>query len=247
MVRVVIAGACGRMGTRIHSIARHDKLIKVVGLIETSASPDIGTTRDGCLVTADTGCLEHADVLIDFTTPQGVLQHLDSAARCGVAMVIGVTGLSEGDRKKIARAARKIPVVFSPNMSIGVTLLFDLVREAARTLTLKDARITEAHHVHKKDAPSGTAKRLAEIISEESGTPVSDITSIREGEIIGDHRVVFETEFDTLVLEHSAKTRDIFAKGAVEAAKWVASRPRGLYGMNDVMRSVKRASKRKKV
>jgi 4-hydroxy-tetrahydrodipicolinate reductase len=149
-------------------------------------------------------------------------------------MVIGTTGLSEEEKIKVKEASRYIPIVFSPNMSVGVNLLFRLVREAAKTLSDYEVKIIEAHHIHKKDAPSGTAKKLAEIIEKESGKKVTDIKSIREGEIVGDHRVIFDSPLDTIELFHSAKTRDIFAKGALVAARFVVRQKTGLFDMEMV-------------
>ena len=120
-------------------------------------------------------------------------------------------------------------------MSVGVNLLFSMVQEAAATLKGYKVRIKEAHHVHKKDAPSGTAKKIAEVITGQTKETVKDIEAIREGEIIGDHEVTFECDLDTVVLSHSAKTRDIFAQGAVNAAKWLFNKPAGLYSMKDVL------------
>ncbi len=150
-------------------------------------------------------------------------------------MVIGTTGLTDAQTKEIEVAANKLPIVFSTNMSIGVNLLFKLVKETAAKLS-KDysVRIIEAHHIHKKDAPSGTAKHLAAIVGN-TGFKVADIKSIREGEIIGDHEVVFDSGVDTIRLSHSAKTRDIFAKGALAAAKWLVKKKPGLYSMQDVL------------
>ena len=151
-------------------------------------------------------------------------------------MVIGTTGLDKKAKDKISEVAKVIPIVFSPNMSIGVNILFRLLKIAAGTLKNYQAGIQEVHHVHKKDAPSGTAKRIAEIINEQGfNIKIEDIKADRYDEIIGDHKVVFESEVDKLELSHSAKTRDIFAQGALLAAGWIVGKSLGLYSMDDVL------------
>jgi 4-hydroxy-tetrahydrodipicolinate reductase len=153
-------------------------------------------------------------------------------------VVIGTTGLNPQQIERVKQAATIIPVVFSPNMSLGVNLIFRLVKQAAQKLPRDyQVDIKEAHHVHKKDAPSGTAKRLAELIKQIPGRENGKIKidSIREGEIIGEHQVRFDGPQDTIIVKHSAKTRDIFAQGALEAAKFVIRQKPGLYDMQDVI------------
>jgi 4-hydroxy-tetrahydrodipicolinate reductase len=151
-------------------------------------------------------------------------------------MVIGTTGLDDATRQKIKAAARHIAIVFSPNMSVGVNLLFRLLKVAAGTLKNYAASIQETHHIHKKDAPSGTAKRMAEILIEQGfNIKPEDIKSDRYDEIVGDHKVLFESEVDRIELSHSAKTRDIFVEGALKAAQWVVGKEPGLYSMDDVL------------
>ncbi len=154
------------------------------------------------------------------------------------AMVIGTTGLSEEHINQIRSASKEIPIVCSPNMSVGVNLLFTLLRETAQKLSEEyKASITEVHHIHKKDAPSGTAKKLAQIVKDEKGEDIFEsIKSIRENEIVGNHEVVFDSPFDTITLSHSAKTRDIFAKGALVAALWVVTKKKGLFSMEDILK-----------
>ena len=151
-------------------------------------------------------------------------------------MVIGTTGLSAEDTEKIRAASAAIPVVLSPNMSVGVNLLFKMVADAAKTLGPEYAiEIVEAHHVHKKDAPSGTAKEMARLIKDAKGDVEVPIESVREGEVVGEHTIIFDSDVDTLEITHSAKTRDIFAKGALQAAKFLAGKKPGLYSMKDVL------------
>ena len=166
-----------------------------------------------------------------------MLEHLELCAEHKKAMVIGTTGISDAEAKKIKEASQKIAVVFSPNMSIGVNLLFKVVGDAAKTLGSEyRVGIIEAHHVNKKDSPSGTAKEIARIIKEAEGGNIEvPIESVREGEIVGEHTITFESDTDLIEITHSAKTRDIFAKGALQAAKFVLGKSPGLYTMKDVL------------
>jgi len=150
--------------------------------------------------------------------------------------VIGTTGIGAGGEKKIAEAAKEIPIVFSPNMAIGVNVLFNIVAEAARALGNAgfSIKVDETHHVHKKDSPSGTAKMIGRVIKEASGKD-APIKAFREGEVIGNHGIVFESEFETLEVRHDARTRDVFAAGALKAAAFVAGKEIGLYSMADVL------------
>jgi 4-hydroxy-tetrahydrodipicolinate reductase len=236
-IKLGVSGACGRMGSRILSMAGKDKVFDVSLALESQGHPEIGEEiAAGLRVTASLELIQDIDVLIDFSSPKATCEHLQEVLRYKKAAVIGTTGFSEAQKTQIVLAARDIPIVFSPNMSIGVNCLFSLVREAAGKLTEDyQARIVEAHHTHKKDAPSGTAKLLGEIVEKERLKQKVEIKAIREGEIIGDHDVIFESPWDTITLKHSAKTRDIFAQGALEAAKFISGKPQGLYGMADVL------------
>jgi 4-hydroxy-tetrahydrodipicolinate reductase len=229
------------MGQRILSLASEDKGLKIALALEYAAHPGLGQSTFGVPVTGDKERVKGLGGLIDFSTIDGMLEHVDACLRHKVPMVIGITGLSGDHINVLRRASKKIPIVFSPNMSIGVNLVFALVREAASRLP-KDylVSMTEAHHVHKKDAPSGTAKHLAQIVRAARAQASIDIKSIREGEIIGDHEVVFDSPWDTIKISHSAKTRDIFAKGALEALKFVARKKKGLFAMSDVLKELKR-------
>jgi 4-hydroxy-tetrahydrodipicolinate reductase len=245
MVKLVVGGCCGRMGLRIAYLAYHDKDITLTGAFERDGNPHLGKPLGEILkvenvpitVTADAeAAVKRGDVLVEFTTPEATLAHLDMAKKHGTAMVIGTTAIDDGGKQKIRKASQKIPIVFSPNMSVGVNVLFALVQEAAAALKGYQANMSETHHRHKKDAPSGTAKRLAQIIQEVCGTTNIPIESIREGEVIGDHTVVFDGPFERLELKHHAKTRDVFAGGALVAAKFVATKKRGLFSMQDVLK-----------
>jgi len=245
-IRLVISGCCGKMGSTIAALA-HPSLL--AGGIETKGHPAIG--RDlgevvsgkalGVKVTDDAAAaLEQGNVLIEFTTPEATMEHLQVAFSLKKAMVIGTTGLSDMNQQLIAKASESIPIVFSPNMSVGVNVLFELVQIAAEQLSPSYAvKIIEKHHKHKKDKPSGTAKRLHELIANvrsrwKLSTDIPE--SIREGEVVGDHTVIFSTPFERVELTHHAETRDVFAVGAIEAAKFVAEQPPGLYDMSHVLR-----------
>lgn len=238
-IKIGVSGACGKMGTRILSLAAADGDLAAVLALERLSHPQIGEKISGVEVTSNREMIRAVDCLVEFSSVEATLADLADAVRYKKAMVIGTTGFSDEQKAEISSAARRIPVVFSPNMSIGVNLLFCLVEEAARKLPQEyQVTMQEAHHIHKKDAPSGTAKFLAEIVKNERGSGPLDIRSIREGEIVGDHDVVFESPVDTLVLRHHAKTRDIFAQGALAAAKFVVKKRSGLYTMADVLKDM---------
>ncbi len=234
MIKLVVSGACGKMGSRIISLASADREIKVILGLEKKDHSMIGKMVGEIKISDTPEEIKDTDVLVEFTNPQATLEHLNFALKYKKPVVIGTTGLSDEQKEIVKRASEDIPIVFSPNMSVAVNLLFRLTKEAAEILSDYSANITEAHHIHKKDAPSGTAKRLVEIVREE-GLEIKDIKSIREDEIVGDHEIILDSAFDTIKLSHSAKTRDIFAKGALEAVKWVVNKRNGLYSMDDVL------------
>jgi 4-hydroxy-tetrahydrodipicolinate reductase len=224
MVKICISGSAGKMGSRILELA------KETAGVEVAAEFDIGEDAEAKI--------KNGDCLIEFTTPKATMEHLGMCAKFKKAMVIGTTGLSDAEKEKVKEVSEKIPIVFSPNMSVAVNVLFKIIEKAAKALGEEySASILEAHHLDKKDAPSGTAKELARIIKEAGGAAGADvpIESVREDEIVGEHTVTFDSPSDTLEITHSAKTRDIFAKGALQAAKWVAKKESGLYTMADVL------------
>ncbi len=223
MIKICVSGSKGKMGSRILELAKDDADLQISGefdVVEENTEAFI----EGC------------DCLIEFTTPQATMEHLGLCEKHKKSIVIGTTGLSDDEKKKVEEASAKIPVVFSPNMSVGVNLLFKMVKDAARILG-KDynVEIVEAHHAQKTDAPSASAKELARIIKEEKIDIKIPIESVREGEIVGEHTITFESSADIIEITHSAKTRDIFAKGALQAAKWLTSKPAGLYTMKDAL------------
>lgn len=237
MIKLAVSGSCGRMGKRIIALAKQDKGIKLTAALERKDHPEIGKIIDGVKISANVNEIKNADCLIDFTSPDATLKNLESAVKFKKPIVIGTTGITDEQKTKITECAKTIPIVFAPNMSIGVNIVFKLLKSAAEKLAGNyTAGMKEAHHVHKKDAPSGTAKKMAQILRDAGvGIENEDIKSIREGEVIGDHEVVFESDVDKITISHSAKTRDIFAEGALSAAKWIINKPAGLYSMQDVI------------
>lgn len=222
MVKICVSGSKGKMGSRILELAKKDSNFNISGAFDVGENPE--PLIKGC------------DCLIEFTTPQATIEHLALCEKYKKAMVIGTTGLPDVEKEKINKASKKIPIVFSPNMSIGVNLLFKMVKDASGVVGSEyTIGIVEAHHVHKKDAPSGTAKELARIVKEVKGDIDIPIESIREDEIVGDHTITFNSPLDVIKLTHSAKTRDIFAKGALEATRFVVGKPAKLYSMKEVL------------
>ncbi len=236
MIQLAISGCHGRMGQRITHLALQDNEFKITTLLENKDHPKAAQTIEGIKVSTTPDALKGSDLLIEFTTPQATLENLNACLQHTVKMVIGTTGFTPQQTEEIRKASETIPIVFASNMSIGVNILFKLARQlAGKTPSSYSVKIIEAHHVHKKDAPSGTAKTLAEAIENNSDRKVTDIESIREGEIIGDHKVIFESPQDTIIIDHHAKNRDIFAQGALVAAKFLADKNKGLFNMQDVL------------
>jgi len=250
MVKIVVNGALGRMGKRIIACAGDDASIEVVGavdLLEHDATP---------YVTTDLAeAISPADVVIDFTSHVGMPGTIDLVADAGKALVIGTTGLTADEQAGIERAATRVPIVYAPNMSVGVNLLFKLVGEVAATLGKSyDIEIVEAHHNQKKDAPSGTARKLAENIASAIGRDLEKdavygrqgitgargareigIHAVRAGDIVGEHTVIYAGPGERIELTHRAQSRDTFARGALRAAKWVVGKPPKVYSMLDVL------------
>ncbi|MBF0503769.1 MAG: 4-hydroxy-tetrahydrodipicolinate reductase [Candidatus Omnitrophica bacterium] len=236
MIKLAISGCQGRMGQRITALALMDRAFKISALLESKNRPGVPLLSFNIPVNFEDAALKGTDVLIEFTTPEATIAHLKSCQKYGVNMVIGTTGLTQSQIGLIKKASAKIAVVFSSNMSVGVNLVFGLIRQAAQ-VTGKDYLISlsETHHVHKKDAPSGTAKTMAQIAQVYSKNKVHDIASIREGEVVGDHTISFESPVDLISIHHHAKTRDIFAEGSLVAAKFLSKKKKGLFDMQDVL------------
>lgn len=236
MIKLAVSGCQGRMGQSITRLALEDNDFTLRALLEHESHPKAGETVHNLNIRTDNAVLKECDTLIEFTSPEATIINLQACLDYGVKMVIGTTGLQPEQIEKIKGAAAQIPIVFASNMSVGVNILFKLTQIAAEKTGKSYAiNMREAHHVHKKDAPSGTAKTLAEIAEKASGTKVKNIESIREGEIIGDHSVVFESGEDIITVSHHAKNRDIFAKGALVAAKFLSRKDKGLFNMQDVL------------
>jgi len=247
MIKIAICGVCGKMGKRIAAMASRDKDIAIVGATEIKGCSLIGINLGKELETQNLGVIisddlkesiKKSDCVIDFTTPSATMANVEIARAYKKPIVIGTTGFKDEEIAEIKKAAKKIPILFSPNMSVAVNLIFDIVRKTSKTLGKGySVRMEEVHHIHKKDKPSGTGKMLAGIIKEER-EDLKDIpiNSIREGDVVGDHKIVFDSSLDTVEIVHKAKTRDIFAFGALKAAKFLVGRPKGLYSMKDVLK-----------
>lgn len=229
MIRIVVSGAAGRMGKRIIELARRDPDFEVVAGIDLKTDPASKIVRNLGEIN------DNYDCIVEFTLPEATVEHVRAAAKLKKPMVIGTTGLSDAQFAAVKKASGVIPIVFSPNMSQGVNIFFDLIGRSAAILGRDyKVRIKETHHMHKKDKPSGTAKLMAGIVKEKLGAD-APVEAVREGEVVGDHDIVFESETDILKISHSAKTRDIFALGALKAAKFVVKKNNGLFSMPDVL------------
>ena len=236
MIKLAVSGCQGRMGQRITALALNDKVFKISTLLENKDRPDVPEAVCNIPVSTDSQTLKGSHVLIEFTSPEATLEHLKVCQKLKVNMVIGTTGFTPAQITEIKKASKKMAIVFSSNMSVGVNLVFALIRRTAQVTGKNyNMRLTETHHIHKKDAPSGTAKTMAEVAEQASKSKVKDIESIREGEVIGDHTITFESDVDMISIRHNAKTRDIFAEGSLVAAKFLAKKKTGLFNMQDVL------------
>lgn len=264
MTKIAIVGAAGRMGRNLIQ-AVYDADDKELGAaIERPESSLIGSDAGelsgvGKLGVALVDNLEQVlgdfDVLIDFTAPVATMQHVDICRQAGKAMVIGTTGLSDDEKNKLKEASTDIGIMFAPNMSVGVNLCFKLLDMAARVLGDDvDIEVIEAHHRHKVDAPSGTALRMGEVVADALGRDLSECAvygregitgerdrksigfeTIRAGDVVGDHTVLFAAMGERVEITHKASSRMTFANGAVRAAGWIMGRGKGLYDMQDVL------------
>ena len=267
MIRVAVAGASGRMGRMlIEALLAADDL-QLSGALDVAHAPAIGQDAgaflgqtSGVPITADLRSgLAGAQVLIDFTRPEGTLAHLAVCRELGVNMVIGTTGFSDAQKAQIAAHAQHIAVLLAPNMSVGINVVLKLLDVAARALSEGyDIEIIEAHHRHKVDAPSGTALQLGEVVAAALGRDLKacavysreglsspgggerdpstiGFATVRGGDIVGDHTVLFAGTGERIEITHKASSRATFAHGALRAVRFLAQRERGLYGMNDVL------------
>ncbi|MGE5130262.1 MAG: 4-hydroxy-tetrahydrodipicolinate reductase [Sphingomonadaceae bacterium] len=262
-MRVAIAGAAGRMGRTLLEAVLRDPQLTLAAALETEGHPALGRqvgelagmASDLRLRADQAEALADADVLIDFTRPEGTLAHLEACARLRKSLVIGTTGFSPDQKSLIAGAAKAIPIVMAPNMAVGVNVLFKLAETAARILgDAYDVEIVEAHHRHKVDAPSGTALRLGEVVARALGRDLAECAvhgrhgdtgerdpraigfhAIRGGDIVGEHTVLYAGAGERLELTVRSSSRMTYALGALRAAKFLAGRTPGLYDMSDVL------------
>jgi 4-hydroxy-tetrahydrodipicolinate reductase len=222
-VRVLLIGAEGRMGKTINDLANGDSEIDLVGQCDLGDPIELA--------------MKNCDVAIDFSNADAIREICAAASQHRKPLVIGTTGHSQEQRGLIEETSRSLPIVFASNFSIGVNVLFWLTRKAAEQLGSDfDAEIVETHHKMKKDAPSGTAKTLAEVLkATKKRQDEIPIQSIREADVVGEHTVIFNGPSERLELTHRAESREIFARGALRATKWIINQPPGLYSMQDVL------------
>jgi 4-hydroxy-tetrahydrodipicolinate reductase len=264
MTRIAIPGAAGRMGRNLIDACQRAEGLQLGAateraghdLLGSDAGLVVGVGELGVTISGDLeSIVDQFDVLIDFTAPAASLQHLEICHRHGKRMVIGTTGFSDEQKQQIEDAAKETGIVFAPNMSVGVNLCFKLLDVAARVLGDEvDIEVIEAHHRHKVDAPSGTALRMGEVIADALGRDLKTCAvygregitgardrktigfeTIRAGDIVGEHTVMFAAEGERVEVTHKASSRMTFASGAVRAAGWLMSQPNGLYDMQDVL------------
>ncbi|MCG6878165.1 MAG: 4-hydroxy-tetrahydrodipicolinate reductase [Deltaproteobacteria bacterium] len=264
MVKIVVAGAAGRMGGRIVHMIHQNPETDLVGAFEYPDHASVGEDAGSVAGVGELGVRIYGDmdeavtgahVLIDFTRPESTLLNAKTASKKGIPIVIGTTGINEDGVEKIKRISEKIPCVMAPNMSVGVNVMFKIAGEMARILGKDyDMEILEVHHRLKKDAPSGTAMRLGQILAEAVDRDLENvgvygrkgmigertdeeigIQTWRAGDIAGEHTVMFGGIGERLELTHRAHNRDNFARGAVRAALWITGKPAGLYDMQDVL------------
>ncbi len=260
---VVITGVSGRMGVALLEGVFADEALTLHAAIDRSGSTLIGQDAgaqfglvSGVKVTSDlTAALHGADVLVDFTRPEAAMQYLAACQLAGVQMVIGTTGFTELEKAMIEAASQQNAIVFAPNMSVGVTLLINLVEQAAKVLNEGyDIEVVEMHHRHKVDAPSGTALRLGEAAAQGLGQDLKDcavyaregvtgereagkigFATLRGGDVVGDHTVVYAGTGERIEITHKASSRATFALGALRAAKFLSDKKSGLFDMRDVL------------
>jgi 4-hydroxy-tetrahydrodipicolinate reductase len=262
-VRIAIAGASGRMGRMLIEAVTASTDCVLAGALDIPGSPALGADAtawlgktSGVLITADLEQgLAQADVLIDFTRPEGTLAHLAVCRRTGVKLVIGTTGFTDAQKAEITAGAQDTAVFLSPNMSVGVSVVMKLLDMAARALNEGyDIEVIEAHHRHKVDAPSGTALAMGETVAAALGRNLKDcavyaregvtgerdpssigFATVRGGDIVGDHTVLFAGTGERIEITHKSSSRVIYAQGSLRAARFLAGQRKGLFNMNDVL------------
>jgi 4-hydroxy-tetrahydrodipicolinate reductase len=261
--RIAIAGASGRMGRMLIEAVNNAPDAKLAGALDVPTSPAVGSdasaflgVNSGVVISADlhTG-LKDAQYLIDFTRPEGTMAHLRVCRELGVKMIIGTTGFSDEQKAEINDAARDIAIMMSPNMAVGVNVVFKLLAQAAKALKEGyDIEIIEAHHRFKIDAPSGTALKMGEVVAEAVGRNLQEcavygregitgerdpstigFATIRGGDVVGDHTVLFAGIGERIEITHKSSSRATYAQGSLRAARFLAHQPHGLFGMDDVL------------
>lgn len=260
---IAIAGASGRMGQMLIDAVRAADDCSLAGALDIAGSPSLGLDAGafsgqatGVLITADVReGLKNSQALIDFTRPEGTLAHLQVCRELGVAAVIGTTGFTDEQKAEIAEIAKSIPIMMAPNMSVGVNVTLKLLEMAAKALaTGYDIEIVEAHHRHKVDAPSGTALKMGEVIADALGRDLREcavyerygvtgerdpssigFATIRGGDIVGDHTVLFAGTGERIEISHKSSSRATYAQGSLRAVRFLAGRAPGLYDMFDVL------------
>jgi 4-hydroxy-tetrahydrodipicolinate reductase len=264
MIKVIVAGAAGRMGGRLVALLQESAALMLAGAVEGKGHVSVGEDAGDIAGCGQTGVpigddlsaiIDRGEVIVDFSTPGATLGHLYIAAQHRKAMVIGTTGFSPQELAELRALAKTIACVFSPNMSVGVTIILKVIVEMAKTLGDDyDIELIEAHHRLKKDAPSGTALKMAEVLAKAVNRDLEQvgvyarkglvgerkrgeigIQAIRAGDIVGDHTVLFGGMGERVEVTHRVQSRDTFARGALRAARWVVKQPPGLYDMTDVL------------
>jgi 4-hydroxy-tetrahydrodipicolinate reductase len=255
-MKVAVAGAGGKMGRALIEAVQADSSLKLAAALELAGSPALGTELAGVKVGSDIrAAVSAADLLIDFTRPEGTLAHLDACVAAGKSMVIGTTGFNAAQLSRIREGANKIAIVLSPNFAVGVNVVFQLAETAAKALgDSYDVEIIEAHHRQKVDAPSGTALMLGQLVAGALGRNLDDVAShgregdvgarpakqigfhaIRGGDIVGEHTVVFAGAGERVEVAVRSQSRLTYATGALRAAKFLQGKKNGLYDMKDVL------------
>lgn len=262
-VGIVIAGASGRMGRMLIEAVLADPGAQLVGALDIAGNPALGQdaggfagVTTGVRITADVdSALKDAEVLIDFTRPEGTMTHVAAAQKHGVAVVIGTTGFTDVQKRTLRTASEATPIVMAPNMSVGVNVTLKLLEMAAKAMPMGyDIEVIEAHHRHKVDAPSGTALKMGEVIAAALGRDLKDcavyaregvtgerdpssigFATIRGGDIVGDHTVLFAGTGERIEITHKSSSRATYAQGSLRAAHFLADKTNGLYDMFDVL------------
>ena len=264
MTRIIVAGAAGRMGSRIIALSKEYPDLKLTGAFEKKGHEAVGKDIGLIAGIGETGVrlsdrlediIENGDVIIDFTTTSSTKGNVKLSSTYRKAMIIGTTGFSKDDLKEIEASIKSIPCVMASNMSTGVNLLLRVLQDVAKVLGDEyDIEIIEAHHRLKKDAPSGTALKMAQVLADATSRSLDEVAvyarkgiigertkkeigiqTIRAGDIVGEHTVIFGGLGERIEITHKASSRDTFARGALRAALWVSGKPSGLYDMQDVL------------